>query len=70
VKDDEAILTSGLDRIYPAGILIGTVQPRSPSSGPTPPEIIVRPAAQLDRISEVMVLLVEPKDLSTPEAAR
>jgi rod shape-determining protein MreC len=70
VKDDEAILTSGLDRIYPAGILIGMVQPRNPNAGPGPQEIVVKPAAQLDRISEVMVLLVEPKDLSTPDIVK
>jgi rod shape-determining protein MreC len=70
VKDDEAILTSGLDRIYPAGILIGMVQSKATGTGAAPQDIVVRPAAQLDRLSEVMVLLVEPKDLATPETVK
>ena len=64
---EEAILTSGLDRIYPAGILVGYVQSVAPGSGASPLDIVVRPAADLDRLEEVMVLMVTSEDLSVTE---
>lgn len=72
VKEDdrEAIVTSGLDRIFPQGILVGYVERVTPGAGAMPHDILVRPAAPLDRLEEVMVLLVEPRDLWTPEAIK
>ncbi len=53
----ELILTSGEDRIFPKGLLIGTVT----SSKPGYPfqTIQVQTAARLDRLEDVMVLLSE-----------
>ena len=50
VQEGEAIVTTGLDRIYPKGMLIGTVEriesdPNAPFS-----KIIVKPAAPVDRL--------------------
>ena len=70
VKEGESILTSGLDRIYPGGILIGYVTSSVGGGGAIPQDITVRPAADLDRIEEVLVLLVDPQDLSTPETIK
>jgi rod shape-determining protein MreC len=70
VEKDEPILTSGLDRIYPGGILIGYVESYVEGGGAIPQDITVRPAADLDRIEEVLVLLVDPQDLSTPETIK
>lgn len=67
VENDEAILTSGLDRIYPAGILIGYVESFTPGGGASPHDIVVRPAAALDRVEQVLVLAVPPEDLSVSE---
>lgn len=64
----EAILTSGLDRIYPTGILIGYVASVEPGSGSATVDIAVRPAADLERLEEVMVLAVPPEDLTLTEA--
>lgn len=51
----EVILTSGEDRIFPKGLVIGTVANASPGS---PFQIIrVRPAAHLDGLEDVLILL-------------
>ncbi len=57
VHPGEVILTSGEDRIFPKGLLIGTVA----SSKPGYPfqTIQVQTAARLDRLEDVMVLLSE-----------
>jgi rod shape-determining protein MreC len=57
VQPGEVILTSGEDRIFPKGLLIGTVA----SSKPGYPfqTIQVQTAARLDRLEDVMVLLSE-----------
>jgi rod shape-determining protein MreC len=68
--DNDAILTSGLDRIYPAGILVGYVESVKPGAGAVPLDITVRPAADLDRLEEVLVLIVAPQDLATPETVK
>jgi rod shape-determining protein MreC len=55
VHAGEVILTSGEDRIFPKGLPIGVVKDAAPSS---PFQIIhVWPAARLDRLEEVLVLL-------------
>lgn len=55
VSAGETILTSGEDRIFPKGLLIGTVASASPA---TPFQLIrVTPAARLDRLEDVLVLL-------------
>jgi rod shape-determining protein MreC len=70
IREQEVIVTSGLDRVYPAGILVGFVEAYTPGAGASPHDIVVRPAAQLDRLEEVMVLIVTPQDLATPEGVR
>ena len=67
VLEGEAVVTTGLDRIYPKGMLIGTVE--RIESDPNAPfnKIIVKPAAPVDRIEHVLVLLVEQKDLKFEE---
>jgi rod shape-determining protein MreC len=63
VKPGETVLTSGDDRIFPKGLLIGTV---TDTKEALPFRIIhVQPAARLDRLEDVLVLLtqqpLEPK---------
>jgi rod shape-determining protein MreC len=70
IKGGEAVLTAGLDRIYPAGILIGYVESVGPGTGAIPLDVTVRPAANVDRVWEVMVLEVDPQDLATPESIK
>jgi rod shape-determining protein MreC len=55
VKAGDVLLTSGDDRIFPKGLLIGTVTDSKPA---LPFQIIhVQPAARLDRLEDVLVLL-------------
>ena len=70
VVQGEPVLTSGLDRIYPAGILIGYVTEDIAGAGASPHNITVRPAADLDRVEEVLILIIDPVDLSTPETVK
>jgi len=64
----EPVVTTGLDRIYPKGLMIGTVE--SIEADPNAPwhRIIIKPAAPVDRVEHVFVLLVELKDLKIDEA--
>ncbi|MGH8598265.1 MAG: rod shape-determining protein MreC, partial [Gammaproteobacteria bacterium] len=67
VEVGETVVTTGLDRIYPKGLLVGTVE--SIEADPNAPwhKIVVKPAAPVDRVEHVLVLLVEPKDLKIDE---
>lgn len=57
VPDNETVLTSGEDRIFPKDLPIGTVVEMKPGN---PFKVItVRPTARLDRLEEVIVLLSE-----------
>ncbi|HWP45470.1 MAG TPA: rod shape-determining protein MreC [Blastocatellia bacterium] len=70
VEVGEPVVTTGLDRIYPKGLMIGTVE--RIESDPTAPwhRIIISPSARVDRVEHVLVLLVEQKDLKVEETAR
>lgn len=67
VEVGESVVTTGLDRIYPKGLLVGIVE--SIEADPNAPwhKIIIKPAAPVDRVEHVVVLLVEPKDLKFDE---
>jgi rod shape-determining protein MreC len=51
----DVAVTSGLDRIYPKGLVVGRVRNVGPSSGLFR-EIIVTPSARFDRMEEVLVV--------------
>lgn len=54
VSVGELVLTSGLDQIYPQGLPVGTVTRATP--GNIYKDIVVTPAAQLDRLETVLVV--------------
>jgi len=67
VEVGESIVTTGFDRIYPKGLLVGTVERiEADPSGPWH-RIIVKPAAPVDRVEHLLVLLVDQKDLKLDE---
>ena len=70
VEVGEAVVTTGLDRIYPKGLVIGKVE--RIENDPNAPwhKIIVAPAAPVDRLEHVLVMLVEPKDLKMEETTK
>ena len=55
VSSGEAILTSGLDQIYPKGLRVGTVV--GTSAGNIYKNVEVKPAADLSRLETVLVVL-------------
>lgn len=57
VQPGDVILTSGEDRIFPKGLLIGTVE--SNKDGNPFQNIQVRPATRLDRLEDVIVLVTQ-----------
>jgi rod shape-determining protein MreC len=68
VHPGQRVVTSGLDRIYPKDLPVGTVVSCRPSS---PFQVIeVRPAARLDRLEEVFVLLSAQASAPPDQRAR
>jgi len=64
VNDGERVVTSGMDRIFPRDLPVGTIVEIKP--GNPFKQIRVRPAANLDRLEEVIVLLtLHPLELRT-----
>jgi rod shape-determining protein MreC len=51
----DVLVTSGMDRIYPKGLVVGTVRVVGPGAGLFK-EILVTPAAEPDQIEEVLVV--------------
>jgi len=72
VHAGEVILTSGEDRIFPKGLLIGSVSSANP--GNPFQAIRVRTAARLDRLEDVLILLSQqeliPKKTVEPGGAK
>jgi rod shape-determining protein MreC len=55
VSSGETVLTSGLDQIYPKGLLVGTIV--GISAGDIYKHVEVKPAADLSRLETVLVVL-------------
>ncbi|MBI3405155.1 MAG: rod shape-determining protein MreC [Acidobacteria bacterium] len=76
VEAGERILTSGLDKIFPKDLPVGTVV--SATSGNPFKKITVRTAVRLDRLEEVLVLLTRqefapkepPQEATKPESKK
>ncbi len=58
VQVGEAVLTSGLDRVFPRGLLVGYVA--EVTQGDLELQVIVHLAAPLDRVSHVLLLPPQP----------
>jgi rod shape-determining protein MreC len=67
VQVGESVVTTGLDRIYPKGLLVGTVERIEADPNAPWHRIFVKPAAPVDRAEHVFVLLVDQKDLKLDE---
>src|SRR6202162_5750444 len=66
VHPGEILLTSGEDRIFPKGLLVGSVTNASPGN---PFQVIhIEPAARLDRLEDVIILLSQ-QELTPRNAA-
>jgi len=68
VKTGEAVLTSGMDRIFPSNLPVGIIS--EVKSGNPYKQIRIRPAASLDRLEEVIVLLsLRPLELKKEQGS-
>jgi len=63
----DVIVTSGLDRLYPKGLLVGRVRYVGKGSGLFR-DIRVEPSAHFDRLEEVMVVRQAQEPLDTPRS--
>jgi rod shape-determining protein MreC len=64
IKPGEQVLTSGGDQVYPRGLPVGTIQSIAPDPDHQPyTAITVRPAADLNRVEEVLVITGTQSDL-------
>jgi rod shape-determining protein MreC len=67
IEVGETVITSGLDRIYPKGLVVGRVERLEVDPNASWHKIIIKPSAPVDRIEQVFVLLVDHKDLTVEE---
>ena len=58
----DLVVTSGIDTIYPKGLVVGTVEVVE-KNGPSFKRVVVKPAVDFSRLEEVLVVL-------TPTAAK
>jgi rod shape-determining protein MreC len=64
VKPNDAVVTSGLDGIYPKGYTIGWID--TPARGPGLYQLVsVRPAVDFSSLEEVLVVLMKPRPATT-----
>lgn len=68
VSVGQAILTSGQDRIFPKDLPVGTVTEVTPDRRTPFMRIRVKPAARLDRLEEVLILLTREELNLTQQA--
>ena len=68
VKPGDRVLTSGGDQIFPKGLIIGNVD--KIEEGPEFLQVTVKPAAALNRLEEVLVILKKEEREPTMTAAR
>lgn len=59
IKEGDILITSGLDRIYPFGYPVGTIEKISHSPNEQFADIIIKPAAHLNRSSLVLLVTVD-----------
>ncbi|MBL8148759.1 MAG: rod shape-determining protein MreC [Blastocatellia bacterium] len=70
VEEGELIITSGLDGIYPKGLLIGYVEHIGLGGGARNHQITVRPSAGLEKLEDVLVLELKAEDLEMNESIK
>jgi rod shape-determining protein MreC len=69
VKQGDLVVTSGIDKIYPKGFLIGTIESLSRGPGSFH-EITVRPSVDFSRLEEVLVVTTPPAAITAEQIAR
>ncbi len=65
----DVVVTSGFDRIYPKGLVVGRISYVGDGSGLLK-EIRVEPSARFERLEEVLVVLSREQPYETPETVQ
>jgi rod shape-determining protein MreC len=63
IQRGETVLTSGGDAIYPRGLAVGTVDRVMPQPEGTLVNVLVKPAANLSRLEEVLVITTTGEEM-------
>lgn len=66
IRKGDTLVTSGLDRVYPAGLAVATVLSVEHKSADAFARIICQPVAGIDRHQQFLILLNEQKSLPRP----
>jgi rod shape-determining protein MreC len=69
VVEGDLVITSGLDRIHPAGLVVGRVRQVTLGTGLFK-EILVAPSARFDKLEEVLVVRTPLPDVSATETVQ
>ena len=69
IQEGDLIVTSGLDRLFPKGLRVGAVRWLGPASGLFR-EVLLTPAADLDRLDQVLVLVDAGTSLDLTQSVR
>jgi rod shape-determining protein MreC len=69
VVEGDLVITSGLDRIHPAGLVVGRVRQVALGTGLFK-EILVAPSARFDKLEEVLVVRTPLPDVSATETVQ
>ena len=65
----DVVITSGMDRIFPKGLMVGRVRSVGTGSGLFK-EILVAPSARFDTLETLLVVKGQPGDVTVSEAVR
>ena len=69
VREGDALVTSGIDGIYPKGYVVGTVEAVE-KSGNSYKQILVRPAVDFSSVEEVLVVLTHAPGRDAEETSQ
>jgi len=69
VKQGDIVVTSGIDKIYPKGFVIGTVAAITRDTG-NYHDIIVQPAVDFSRLEDVLVVTTPPPAVTAEDIAK
>jgi len=65
----DVVVTSGLDRMFPKGLMVGRVQSVKTTGGLFK-DILVAPSAHFERLEELMVVRAQPDALELTQEVR
>jgi rod shape-determining protein MreC len=60
VKEGDLIITSGMDRVFPKGLMVGTIVDVDSQSGGLFQRVEVKPSVDFSRLEEVLIVFPQP----------